>query len=80
MNSILEVSVFDVWGIDFMDSFPPSKGNLYILVIVDYVCKWVEAIATQKNDAKTMVKFVHKYILTRFGASRAIVSDEGTHF
>ena len=68
LNSMLEVEVFDVWGINVMSSFPPSKGNLYILVTVDYVSKWVEVIATSKNDAKPMVKFVHKEILTRFGA------------
>lgn len=39
LNSILEVELFDVWGIDFMGPFPPSYGNLYILVAVDYVSK-----------------------------------------
>lgn len=29
-----------------MDLFPPSEGYLYILLAVDYVSKWVEAIAT----------------------------------
>ena len=29
---------------------------------------------------RTMLKFVHKNILTHFGAPRVIVSDEGTHF
>ena len=43
LTNILEVEVFDVWGIDFMGPFPPSFGNLYILVVVDYVSKWVEA-------------------------------------
>ncbi|XP_062114280.1 uncharacterized protein LOC133825338 [Humulus lupulus] len=37
LNSILEVELFDVWGIDFMGPFPQSFGNLYILVAVDYV-------------------------------------------
>ena len=46
----------------------PHFGNLYILLAVDYVSKWIEAIATMKNDAKTMVKFIHMNILTRFGA------------
>ncbi|RVW71874.1 Retrovirus-related Pol polyprotein from transposon opus [Vitis vinifera] len=36
--------LFDVWGIDFMGPFPMSFGNSYILVGVDYVSKWVEAI------------------------------------
>ncbi|KAF8109259.1 hypothetical protein N665_0099s0010 [Sinapis alba] len=43
-NPILEVEVFDVWSIDFMGPFPSSFGNEYILVSVDYVSKWVEAI------------------------------------
>ncbi|KAL6310741.1 hypothetical protein AAG906_028215 [Vitis piasezkii] len=44
MNPILIVELFDVWGIDFMGPFPMSFGNSYILVGVDYVSKWVEAI------------------------------------
>ncbi|RDX87722.1 putative mitochondrial protein, partial [Mucuna pruriens] len=49
---ILFCEVFDVWGIDFMGPFPVSNGYSYILLVVDYVSKWVEAIATKTNDAK----------------------------
>nr|GEU66364.1 reverse transcriptase domain-containing protein [Tanacetum cinerariifolium] len=42
-NSIQVCEIFDVWGIDFMGSFPSSRGN-------------------------------------KFGTSRAIISDRGTHF
>ena len=80
LTNVLEVEIFDVWGIDFMGPFPPSYGNSYILLAVDYVSKWVEAIATPTNDAKVVVKFIMKNIFTRFGTPRAIVSDEGTHF
>ncbi|RDY07809.1 hypothetical protein CR513_08033, partial [Mucuna pruriens] len=45
-------NVFDVWGIDFMGPFPVSNGYSYILLVVDYVLRWVEAIATKTNDAK----------------------------
>ena len=44
MWPILEVEIFDLWGIDFMGPFPPSDGKEYILVAVDYVSKWLEAI------------------------------------
>ncbi|KAL4386422.1 hypothetical protein GQ457_09G016820 [Hibiscus cannabinus] len=80
LQNILEVELFDVWGIDFMGPFPSSHGDLYILLAVDYVSKWVEAIATPKNDAKTVMKFLHKNIFTRFGVPRALISDEGSHF
>ena len=39
LNSILEVELFDVWGINFMGPFPSSCGNKYILLAVDYVSK-----------------------------------------
>ncbi|RVW66810.1 Retrovirus-related Pol polyprotein from transposon 297 [Vitis vinifera] len=50
MNPILIVELFDVWGIDFMGPFPMSFGNSYILVGVDYVSKWVEAIPSIISD------------------------------
>ena len=40
LNPILEVEIFDVWGIDFMGPFLSSYSNKYILVAVDYVSKW----------------------------------------
>ncbi|XP_009780953.2 uncharacterized protein [Nicotiana sylvestris] len=52
MTIIQEVEIFDMWGIDFMGPFTSSYGNKYILVAVDYVSKWVEAVALPTNDAK----------------------------
>ncbi|KAL4383251.1 hypothetical protein GQ457_15G018760 [Hibiscus cannabinus] len=80
LQNILEVELFYVWGIDFMGPFPSSHGDLYILLAVDYVSKWVKVIATPKNDAKTVMKFLHNNIFTRFGVPRALISDEGSHF
>ena len=54
MHPILEVELFDLWGIDLMGPFPASYSNLYILLAVEYVTKWVEAIPTRTNDAKVV--------------------------
>ncbi|GKD26047.1 reverse transcriptase domain-containing protein, partial [Tanacetum coccineum] len=54
-NSIQVCEIFDVWGIDFMGSFPSSRGNKYILVVVDYLSKWVEAKALPTNDARVVM-------------------------
>ncbi|XP_070039558.1 uncharacterized protein [Nicotiana tomentosiformis] len=67
-------------GIKFMEPFVSSYGNKYILVAVDYVSKWVEAVALPSNDAKGVIGFLRKNIFTRFGTPRAIISDGGTHF
>lgn len=80
LNTILEVELFDVWGIDFMGPFPFSFGNSYILLAVDYVSKWVEAVALPTNDAKVVIRFLRKNIFSRFGTPRAIIRNEGSHF
>ncbi|KAG8473037.1 hypothetical protein CXB51_034955 [Gossypium anomalum] len=79
-TNIIEVELFDVWGIDFLGPFPSSFGHKYILVAVDYVSKCVEAKAYPTNDARVVMKFLQKHVFTRFGALRAIISDEGSHF
>ena len=80
LRGIMVMQLFDVWGIDFMGPFPPSFGNLYILLAVDYVSKWVEAVACPRNDANSVVSFLQKNILSRFGTPRTIISDGGSHF
>ena len=80
LHPILEVELFDVWGIDFMGPFPNSFGHQYILLDVDYVSKWVEAIPCKTNDNKVVVKFLKEKIFSRFRTPRAIISDNGTHF
>jgi hypothetical protein len=67
LNPILIVEIFDVWGIDFMGPFPNSFGYLYILVVVDYVTKWVEAVACKTNDYKVVVRFLKDTIFACFG-------------
>ena len=80
MRTILEVELFDLWGMDFMGPFPSSFSNLYILLAVDYFSKGVEAIPTSTNDASVVVKFLRSHIFTRFGTPRALIIDGGTHF
>jgi len=77
---ILEVEVFDCWGIDFMGPFPPSNKNLYILVAVDYVPKWVEVIASLKNNSAVVMKLFNSIIFPHFGVPCIVISDRGKHF
>jgi len=63
-----------------MGPFPVSFGFTYILLVVDYVSKWVEAKATRTNDARVVIDFVRSHIFYKFGIPRAIVSDQGIDF
>ncbi|RDY01342.1 Retrovirus-related Pol polyprotein from transposon 17.6, partial [Mucuna pruriens] len=72
--------IFDVWGIDFVGPFPVSNGYSYILLAVEYMSRWVEAVATKTNDAKVVVNFLKSNIFYRFGMPKALISDQGSHF
>lgn len=74
---IMEVEIFDVWGIDFMGLFPSLNGNKYILVVVvvDYMFKWIEVIASPTNDAQVITKMLKNVIFERFGTYRLVISD-----
>ena len=74
------IELFDVWDIEFMGPFVSSHGMKYIFMAVDYVSKWVEAIALANNVGKSVTAFLKKNIFSRFGTPRAVISDVGSHF
>jgi hypothetical protein len=76
----LQIDIFDVWGIDFMGPFPNSEGCEYVLVAIDYVSKWVEALPCRAADAMHSKKMFHEVILPRHGVPRIVISDGGSHF
>ena len=55
-------------------------GHGYIIVAVDYVTKWVEAIPTYVEDGKTVALFLFNHVIARFGVPQAIVTDHRSHF
>ena len=63
-----------------MGSFLVSFGNRYILVAIDYVSKWVEALPCAKADANSVKQLFNDIIFPRFGVPRAVISDGGRHF
>jgi hypothetical protein len=74
----LQIDIFYVWGIDFMGPFPNSEGCEYILVAVDYVSKWVEALPCRVADAMHSKKMFHEVIFLRYGVPRIVIG--GSHF
>jgi hypothetical protein len=75
----LQIDLFDVWGIDFMEPFKNSHGYEYILVMVDYVSKWVEAMPCRKASTEEFI-MIKNVIFPRFGTPRILISDGGIHF
>ncbi|NXI84507.1 TF211 protein, partial [Rhipidura dahli] len=65
--------------IDFTE-MPPVQRWKYLLVIVDHLTHWVEALATINATAQTVSKVILEQILPRYGVPYRIDSDRGTHF
>jgi hypothetical protein len=76
----LRIDIFDVWGIDFMGPFPNLEGYEYILVAVDYVSKWVEALPCRASDTMHSKKMFHEVIFPRYGVPRIVITDGGSQF
>lgn len=55
---ILEVELFDMLGIDFIGKFMSSYRNKHILVVLDYVSKWVEVLASPNNEGRSVMQFL----------------------
>jgi hypothetical protein len=63
-----------------MGPFPKSNNCEYILVAVDYVSKWVEAMPCKKVDSRHSRKMFEEIIFLRFEVPRMVISDGETHF
>jgi hypothetical protein len=75
LTSNHQIDIYDVWGIDFMGPFLNSKGCEYILVVVDYVSNWVEALPYRAADAMHSKRMFHEVIFLRYGVPRIVISD-----
>lgn len=64
LNPILMIELFDVWGIYFTSTFVNTNENKYILMVVDYVSKWMEAIVLPNNEGKTVTASLMKNIFS----------------
>ena len=62
---------------------PTSKGRgsvQYVVVVVDYFTKWVEAEALASITPTKIKEFVYKNIVCQYGGPRTIISNNGTQF
>ena len=67
---------FEKWAIDFVGPFnPPSQQKFHILVCIDYVTKWVEAIAVVKATEQVVSDFLFEEFFSRYDTPREIFSD-----
>jgi len=68
-------------SIDITGPHPKStKGNQYILTMVDHFTKWAEAIPIRNHTASTIARQLMVNVFSRFGAPHQILTDRGSEF
>ena len=81
LNPLTSPWPFAQWGLDIVGPMPKAAGNVrYMITATDYFTKWIEAKPLANIGDREVESFTWKYIITRFGIPRALVSDNGTQF
>ena len=65
---------------DFVGPFnPPSNQKAHILVVTDYVTKWVEELALSRAMEELVIKFLFELFI-RYNLPREVITDGGAQF
>ena len=72
---------FQIVGIDHLGPFPRSvRGNSYILVVIDYLTRWIVAAAVPNTSTEPVVEVLENEVLCKYGAVERLISDRGSAF
>ena len=73
-----------MWAFDVVGPLEDRTGEIkkksFILTATEYFTKWAEAEAFAEIKASTVVKFIKRNIIARFGVPQDIVTDNGPQF
>jgi hypothetical protein len=69
---------FERWALDFFGPFNQiSNQKNYILVSIDYMMKWVEAVALQNETEEEDIKFIFE-LFVHYGLPREVITYGGS--
>lgn len=81
LHPIKKINIpFDTVHLDHVGPFVrSSKGNMYILVLIDAFTRYIYLKAVRNTKSSTSIRVLREYIGI-FGVPRRIISDRGTSF
>ncbi|KAK7089327.1 hypothetical protein V1264_025122 [Littorina saxatilis] len=80
LKQIVVVEPLELVGIDLIGPLPlTNQGHRYVLTMTDYFTKWVDMYPLATKEAKGVCSAIKTFI-TRWGAPKRILSDQGKEF
>ncbi|XP_050916359.1 uncharacterized protein LOC127131481 [Lathyrus oleraceus] len=82
LHSIVKPWPFRGWALDLIGEIKPpsSKNQRYILVSIDYLKKWIEAILLANVGQEDVIEFIQKHNIYRFRIPTTVTTDQGSLF
>jgi hypothetical protein len=81
LHPIYPTAAFEKWGVDFVGPLSKtSRRNEYLIVAMDYMTKWAEALPVKRATQTVASDFIFHHIVCRFGCPLEIITDRGSHF
>ncbi len=80
LQSQLVIEPFERWALDFVGPFhPPSNQKAYLLVVTDYVTKWVETVDLPRATEEVVINFLFE-LFVRYSLPREVITNGGGKF
>jgi hypothetical protein len=73
--------MFYHWSCDLAGELPQtSKGNVYIMIMIEYFSKWVEFIALPNKSSHNTSQVFLQEVQSRFGVCVECLTNQGSKF
>jgi len=73
--------MFYRWSCDLAQELPQtSKGNVYIMIMIEHFSKWVELAALSDKSSHSTSQTFLQQVLSRFGACAECLTDQESKF
>ncbi|RWS24681.1 hypothetical protein B4U80_10857 [Leptotrombidium deliense] len=81
MQQMPTADPFQIVAIDFAGPLPKTaRQNEYIVVLIDFGTRWIEAKALRAANADIVIKFLQESVFLRHSVPKQLISDRGVQF